>query len=124
MNDQYMSNQHNDYQACEDAAERFERMQKELLVSDLDSMPYRQAQMKTNRRVCLQNLTNSYSNYLFCLFFKQIFDSTTAQGSWKQSPSTTVIHNSGAYNGRMFDQDQQSTPPMSMNGSRQKPMVR
>jgi len=28
--------------------------QKELLLSDLDSMPFRQAQMKTNRRVSLK----------------------------------------------------------------------
>ncbi|CAF5204909.1 unnamed protein product, partial [Rotaria magnacalcarata] len=40
----------NDYQVYDDAAERFERMQKELLLSDLDSMPFRQAQMRTNRR--------------------------------------------------------------------------
>jgi hypothetical protein len=41
----------NDYRQYDDAAERFERMQKELLLSDLDSMPFRQAQMRTNRRV-------------------------------------------------------------------------
>jgi hypothetical protein len=41
----------NQYPVYDDAAERFERMQKELLLSDLDSMPFRQAQMKTNRRV-------------------------------------------------------------------------
>jgi len=41
----------NDYRVYDDAAERFERMQKELLLSDLDSMPFRQAQMRTNRRV-------------------------------------------------------------------------
>lgn len=41
----------NEYQLFDDAAERFERMQKELLLSDLDSMPFRQAQMRTNRRV-------------------------------------------------------------------------
>jgi hypothetical protein len=41
----------NDYRAYDDAAERFERMQKDLLLSDLDSMPFRQAQMKANRRV-------------------------------------------------------------------------
>ncbi|CAF5216035.1 unnamed protein product, partial [Rotaria magnacalcarata] len=40
----------NEYQFYDDAAERFERMQKELLLSDLDSMPFRQAQMRTNRR--------------------------------------------------------------------------
>lgn len=40
-----------DYQFYDDAAERFERMQKELLLSNLDSMPFRQAQMRTNRRV-------------------------------------------------------------------------
>ena len=40
-----------DYLVLDDAAERFERMQKELLLTDLDSMPFRQAQMKTNRRV-------------------------------------------------------------------------
>lgn len=43
----------NEYQLYDDAAERFERMQKELLLSDLDSMPFRQAQMRTNRRVSL-----------------------------------------------------------------------
>jgi hypothetical protein len=41
----------NDYRLYDDAAERFERMQKELLSSDLDSMPFRQAQLRTNRRV-------------------------------------------------------------------------
>ena len=41
----------NEYQVYDDAAERFDRMQKELLLSDLDSMPFRQAQMRTNRRV-------------------------------------------------------------------------
>lgn len=41
----------NEFQLYDDAAERFERMQKELLLSDLDSMPFRQAQMRTNRRV-------------------------------------------------------------------------
>jgi hypothetical protein len=45
------SNKTNEYQVYDDAAERFERMQKELLLSDLDSMPFRQAQMRTNRRV-------------------------------------------------------------------------
>ena len=40
-----------DYLVHDDAAERFERMQKDLLLADLDSMPFRQAQMKTNRRV-------------------------------------------------------------------------
>lgn len=40
-----------EYQFYDDAAERFERMQKELLLSNLDSMPFRQAQMRTNRRV-------------------------------------------------------------------------
>ena len=40
-----------EYQVYDDAAERFERMQKELLLSNLDSMPFRQAQMRTNRRV-------------------------------------------------------------------------
>ena len=40
-----------DYRHYNDAAERFESMQKELLLSDLDSMPFRQAQMRTNRRV-------------------------------------------------------------------------
>jgi hypothetical protein len=41
----------NEYQVYDDAAERFDRMQRELLLSDLDSMPFRQAQMRTNRRV-------------------------------------------------------------------------
>ena len=58
------TNPNNDYRLYDDAAERFERMQKELLLSDLDSMPFRQAQMRTNRRVSSkQNLF--LSNYLF-----------------------------------------------------------
>ena len=55
-----------DYPIYDDAAERFERMQKELLLSDLDSMPFRQAQMRTNRRVYLE---------VFCLFFFRIISS-------------------------------------------------
>ncbi len=53
MNDLLSKNKtnNNDYRQYDDAAERFERMQKELLLSDLDSMPFRQAQMRTNRRV-------------------------------------------------------------------------
>ena len=43
----------NEFQVYNDAAERFERMQKELLLSDLDTMAFRQAQMRTNRRVGL-----------------------------------------------------------------------
>ena len=49
--DNSLTNRTVDYQMYDDAAERFERMQKELLHSDLDSMPFRQAQMRTNRRV-------------------------------------------------------------------------
>lgn len=49
--DNTLANRNIDYQVYDDAAERFERMQKELLHSDLDSMPFRQAQMRTNRRV-------------------------------------------------------------------------
>ena len=48
-----------DYQFYDDAAERFERMQKELLLSSLDSMPFRQAQMRTNRRVSPSRRTPS-----------------------------------------------------------------
>ena len=51
VDDTTSSNKTNEYQVYDDAAERFERMQKELLLSDLDSMPFRQAQMRTNRRV-------------------------------------------------------------------------
>ena len=54
-NDEMASpNKTNEYQVYDDAAERFERMQKEILLSDLDSMPFRQAQMRTNRRVSLE----------------------------------------------------------------------
>jgi hypothetical protein len=92
-------------------------MQKELLLTDLDSMPFRQAQMRTNRRV-------SYKKKLVfkeLIFFSQhIFDAATTQGPWKQAPSTTVINNSGSYHG----QEQQTFPSIPMNGSRQKPMVR
>jgi len=52
MDDITISNKaNNEYQVYDDAAERFDRMQRELLLSDLDSMPFRQAQMRTNRRV-------------------------------------------------------------------------
>jgi hypothetical protein len=54
------SNKTNEYQVYDDAAERFERMQKELLLSDLDSMPFRQAQMRTNRRVSFELIINSF----------------------------------------------------------------
>ncbi len=54
------SYRNNDYQVYDDAAERFERMQKELLLSDLDSMPFRQAQMRTNRRVSFELILNSF----------------------------------------------------------------
>ncbi|UJR10395.1 hypothetical protein I4U23_014598 [Adineta vaga] len=58
----------NEYQVYDDAAERFQRMQKEILLADLDSMPFRQAQINTNRRhiynaPAMQGLrtnTNSY----------------------------------------------------------------
>jgi hypothetical protein len=50
----------NNYHQHDDSAEKFERMQKELLLSDLDSMPFRQAQMQTNRRV-----SHSDSFYFF-----------------------------------------------------------
>jgi hypothetical protein len=50
--DLFTSNKLNqDYRLHDDAAARFEAMQKELLMADLDSMPFRQAQMRTNRRV-------------------------------------------------------------------------
>lgn len=52
-----------EYQFYDDAAERFERMQKELLLSNLDSMPFRQAQMRTNRRVncfCFSSKTSEH----------------------------------------------------------------
>ncbi|CAF1236005.1 unnamed protein product [Adineta steineri] len=91
----------NDSRVYDDAAERFERMQKELLLSDLDSMPFRQAQMKTNRR--------------------HVFDAATAQGPWKQAPSTTVTTNSAHYLG--YD-EQESLPSLYTNGNQQKPMVR
>ena len=43
-----MPNEHRPYDA---SADRFEHMQKELLLSNLDSMPFRQAQTRTNPRV-------------------------------------------------------------------------
>ncbi len=60
------NNNTNDYRFYDDAAERFERMQKELLLSDLDSMPFRQAQMRTNRRV-------SSRKTIFFLFSIELF---------------------------------------------------
>ena len=59
----YSSNKtnHTDYRLYDDAAERFEQMQKELLLSDLDSMPFRQAQMRTNRRVSNREIFFCYS---------------------------------------------------------------
>ncbi|CAF0759156.1 unnamed protein product [Rotaria sp. Silwood1] len=105
MDDLLTSNKNNnDYRVYDDAAERFERMQKELLLSDLDSMPFRQAQMRTNRR--------------------HIFDAATTQGPWKQAPSTAAVNNSGSFHGRTYDQEQQSSPSISTSGNRQKPMVR
>ncbi len=35
----------------EDAAERFERMQKELQLTDIESVPYRAAKIRSDRRV-------------------------------------------------------------------------
>ncbi|CAF2794309.1 unnamed protein product [Rotaria sp. Silwood2] len=94
----------NEYQIYDDAAERFERMQKELLLSDLDSMPFRQAQMRTNRR--------------------HVFNAATTQGPWKQAPTTTVTTNSGFKLGRNYGQDSQSLPAISVSAGRQKSMVR
>jgi hypothetical protein len=37
----------------EDAAERFERMQKELQLTDIDSVPYRAAKIRSDRRVSI-----------------------------------------------------------------------
>ncbi|CAF1184045.1 unnamed protein product [Rotaria sordida] len=94
----------NEYQIYDDAAERFERMQKELLLSDLDSMPFRQAQMRTNRR--------------------HVFNAATTQGPWKQAPTTTVTTNNGFRLGRNYGQDSQSLPAISVSAGRQKSMVR
>lgn len=108
----------NEYRLYDDAAERFEQMQKELLLSDLDSMPFRQAQTRTNRRV--SDLNSSFS--IFILSFQHVFDTATNQGSWKQAPSSgTTATNSGSYQGRNYDQDPQA---FSTIHSRQKPMVR
>lgn len=94
-------------------------MQKELLLSDLDSMPFRQAQMRTNRRVSTQHTFDGH----VIDFFQHVFDSATNQGSWKQAPSnsSTTITNSGSYQGRNYDQDPQAFTSIH---SRQKPMVR
>jgi len=118
------SNQtNNDYQMYDDAAERFERMQKELLLSDLDSMPFRQAQMRTNRRV--NKKKGKYFSIWFYSFFQHVFDAASAQGSWKHAPTTTTsTANSGSSYGRNYDQEQQTFSSLPMNGSRQKPMVR
>ena len=95
-------------------------MQKELLLSDLDSMPFRQAQTRTNRRVSDHN-----SSFSICILsFQHVFDTATNQGSWKQAPSsgtTTTATNSGSHPGRNYDQDPQA---FSSIHSRQKPMVR
>jgi hypothetical protein len=61
----------NEYQVYDDAAERFERMQKELLLSDLDSMPFRQAQMRTNRRVSSENA--EFSQMIVLIFLSACF---------------------------------------------------
>ncbi|CAF3904181.1 unnamed protein product [Adineta steineri] len=94
----------NEFQVYDDAAERFERMQKEILLSDLDSMPFRQAQMNTNRR--------------------HAFNAAAAQGPWKQAPATTTTVNNGFRSGGSDRQEQQLLPPINVNSNRQKPMVR
>ncbi|UJR35567.1 hypothetical protein I4U23_028320 [Adineta vaga] len=93
-----------DYLVYDDAAEKFERMQKELLLSDLDSMPFRQAQMKSNRR--------------------HVFDAATAQGPWKQAPATTVTNNKTSYFELNYDEEQESLPSIFTNGTQQNSMVR
>lgn len=95
------SNKPNEYQAYDDAAERFERMQKELLISDLDSMPFRQAQMRTNRR--------------------HVFNAATTQGPWKQAPVTTVTSNRST---NSYKNEQFLLPAISTTGARQKSTVR
>ncbi|CAF0865863.1 unnamed protein product [Adineta ricciae] len=94
-----------DYLILDDAAERFERMQKELLLTDLDSMPFRQAQMKTNRR--------------------HVFDAATAQGPWRQAPAATVTSaNRTSYFELNYDDEQESLPSIFTNGNQQKSIVR
>ncbi|CAF4087257.1 unnamed protein product [Rotaria magnacalcarata] len=94
----------NEYQFYDDAAERFERMQKELLLSDLDSMPFRQAQMRTNRR--------------------HVFNAARTQGPWKQAPPTTTANNTGFRSGQSYAQEIFSLPAISVSAGRQKSMVR
>lgn len=93
MDDASTSNQN--YRIYNDAAERFERMQKELLQSDLDNTPFRQAQMR-----------------------RTVSNNGSAQGS-----TSNYSANSGPY-GQHYDQEQQAYSSLPMNGNRQKPMVR
>ena len=79
-----------EYQFYDDAAERFERMQKELLLSNLDSMPFRQAQMRTNRRVRQKSHVRCFIVDVFLFSFQHVFNAATTQGSWKNAPAATV----------------------------------
>ena len=56
--------------------------------------------------------------------FKHVFNSATTQGSWKQAPATTATTNNGFRSGGNYEQEQQFLPPITVNGNRQKPMVR
>ncbi|CAF1205076.1 unnamed protein product [Adineta ricciae] len=86
----------NEYQVYDDAAERFERMQKELLLADLDSMPFRQAQINTNRR--------------------HVFNAPPIQGK--------STNNTGYRSGGSYRQEQSFLPPITLNTNRQKSLVR
>jgi len=56
--------------------------------------------------------------------FKHVFNATSAQGSWKQAPPTAVTINNGFRSGGNYEQEQPFLPPITLNGNRQKPMVR
>ncbi len=53
----------------EDAGERFERMQKELQQADMDSVSYRVAKIRSDRRVSFLNL------YFKFKYFESLFSS-------------------------------------------------
>lgn len=114
-----------DYRFHDDPDERFDSSHKELLASDLDSMPFRQAQARTNRRVSV-NLTSKrkHTSSVFSSL-QHIFDGAENQATWKPSATTTTIRvNSDSHYPSNYGQDPTNFSSMPMNGGRQKPMVR
>lgn len=98
----------NEFQVYDDAAERFERMQRELMLADLDSAPFRQAQINSHRRV---SPTMGCTSRALLRVFQHAFNAVPTS-------------NSGFRSGGSYRQEQPLLPPINAGGSRQKPMVR